>query len=109
MGVTSTDADQVLVRAWFTKHWNGVVVCPVCKTNNWSYSSHVVQMYRFAPDAHVPGTLVYPYLPVYCTTCSHTMFFGTAAMGLQPPSPPYQVGGLAPHPLSFLTPPKVGG
>lgn len=91
-GALTTD-DQALAREWFRLHWKDPVICPVCKSTSWTFGSHVVQMTRFATNAFVQGTTVFPYLPVTCNSCSNTLFFGALPMGITappraPPPPP---------------------
>jgi ribosomal protein S27E len=109
-----TAAEQALAQAWFAKHWQGAVSCPICKSTAWTTASHVVQMPRLAMDAFTPATTTYPYLPVACNTCAHTIFFNAARMGIavlqHPPAPTQNAlspaGGLAPI---APPPPKMVG
>ncbi len=103
-----TPADHDKIKAWFAAHWKDPVACPVCKTSQWTYGGFIVKAIRNAPDALQPGTAAFPYLPVSCNTCAHTMFFAVIPMGLYA-APPVQnalAGVLFPHnPLYPNNPP----
>ena len=103
--LTSSDAEKV--KSWFATHWKGTVICPVCKSNAWTYGSHVVNLPRYAVDAAVPGTLTFPHLPVVCNTCANTLFFNATNMGLfqQAPPSPVQRSSLANALSSLVSPP----
>lgn len=106
-----TETERTLVREWFARHWNGPVQCAVCKGTEWTFGTHVLRMPREAPDAYAPFTYVFPYLPVNCNTCGHTLFFGAVTMGLfdgapppQPPPPPPSPPQYRPNPLAVFPP-----
>ena len=95
-----TPEDIQKVAAWWQQHWKAPVVCPVCKTSEWSTAAHVVNVPRHAADAYAPNAVTYPQIAVGCNACGHTMFFNAVKMGITPmfaeapppgtPSPPAQ-------------------
>jgi hypothetical protein len=74
--------DFVKARRWFDVHWKEPVVCPVCKNSNWRHIEHVVVLARHASDSLIGDSVAYPMIPVYCTTCSHTILFSSVMMGI---------------------------
>lgn len=77
-----TPEDYEKLKAWFATRWKGQVSCPICGTHEWAYGTHVVKMPRHANDGYTPGTMVFPYVPVHCKSCAHTLFFGAAIIGV---------------------------
>jgi hypothetical protein len=53
-------ADNDSIQRWWDQHWKEPVICPVCKTTDWSLSSHFVNIQRFATDANASNTPTYP-------------------------------------------------
>lgn len=77
-----TDADQEKARQWFAIHWKEPVVCPVCRTDNWTVGDHVVQSARWAQNMFAPPA--YPFVMVACNSCHHTLLFNAVPMGIVP-------------------------
>jgi hypothetical protein len=96
--------DFATIQRWWKETWKAPVVCPVCKTREWSVGDHLVNIQRYAVDAAAPNTETYPQIMVSCKKCSHAMFFSAVRMGV---SPPYrkttQVNALA-NPSNPLAP-----
>ncbi len=81
-----TAEDDEAARKWFSDHWKGTVTCPVCKSDAWATAPHVVNIARWAVDAHSPGTASYPMLPV-TSPCGYVMLFNAVVMGITPRGP----------------------
>lgn len=80
-----TQQDNETIARWWTQHWKAPVVCPVCKTAEWSLASHVLVMNRHASDSLSPSGITYPHIAVGCKTCAHIMLFNAVAIGVVPP------------------------
>lgn len=102
-----TPEDKAKVSAHFARHWKGEVPCPVCKNaTSWSTAEHVVQSYRWANNQFAAPT--YPFIPVICTNCGHTMFFNAVVIGVVPlasPPPPLPQGPSEPDVQNAFAPP----
>jgi hypothetical protein len=72
--------------------WVLPVICPVCKHDVWevAFASDMVQRYN-------PGK-VFTFIPVRCTTCTHTIFFNAVALGLFNPDGTPSLEGLGLYP-----------
>jgi hypothetical protein len=68
-GVLSPE-DNAKIQKWWAEHWKAPVVCPVCKTTEWTQASHVVNIQRHAVDANAPYSLSYP--PVQFEDCTRS-------------------------------------
>jgi hypothetical protein len=77
-----TPDDNAKIRSWWEQHWKDPVVCPVCKTREWTIAPHVVNLQRHALDSLVANTVSYPHIVVTCKTCAHSMFFNSVQMGI---------------------------
>lgn len=97
-----TPEDLAKTKAWFARHWKGPVICPVCKTTEWTQGDHIVQVPRWSSDLLLGQYPTYPVLPVYCNACAHVMYFGAPQMGIAAPATPAQMG-LPPMPNPFKT------
>ena len=76
---------QRLDLRWWGQHWKDPVICPVCKTTDWSLASHLVNVQRFATDANASNTPTYPHIIVTCKFCAHSMFFNAVQIGIAAP------------------------
>jgi hypothetical protein len=85
-GVLSPE-DNAKIQRWWLGHWKNPVVCPVCKTTEWTQAPHVVNIPRHATDAYVTNTISYPHIVVTCQSCAHSMFFNAVQIGVSAPSP----------------------
>lgn len=83
-----TPDDYKKLTDWFATRWHGTVACHVCNATEWAYGSHVVKLPRHAGDSYMPGTSVFPYIPVHCKNCGHTMLFGAVIVGIVEPNNP---------------------
>jgi hypothetical protein len=115
--LTPTDNDTI--QRWWDQHWKAPVICPVCKTTDWTIAPHVVNFQRHADDASVPNTTSYPHIVVTCKNCAHSMLFNAVQIGVSPSrsvssltnallgSPMGSLfGALAPEsPFGYLAPP----
>jgi hypothetical protein len=77
-----SQADNDTIKRWWDQHWKEPVICPVCKTSDWSLGPHIVNVQRHAADAGVANTPTYPHILVSCKTCAHTMFFNAVTIGV---------------------------
>jgi hypothetical protein len=77
-----TVQDHQKIQSWWSQHWKSPVVCPVCKTTEWSTANHVVNIHRYAADALAPFTIAYPHIIVGCKNCGHGMFFNAVMIGI---------------------------
>jgi hypothetical protein len=79
-----TPEDHQKIQAWWTtgNHWMGPVICPVCKTTEWSVADHILLLTRHSANGLVSGSIAYPMIGVYCRNCSHTMLFNAVTMGV---------------------------
>ena len=85
--LTPTEIEMVrqkLASLWATY---GSVACPVCRKDNWQIGPAVVA----PPKITTGGVLVlygvqFPYVPIMCLVCGHTIFFNGVHLGLFPPS-----------------------
>jgi hypothetical protein len=82
-----TPPDNEKIQNWWNQHWKGPVICPVCKTTEWTVTPHVVNIQRHAIDATVANTVSYPHIIVTCKTCAHSMFFNAVQIGISPQRP----------------------
>jgi hypothetical protein len=85
---TLSSADNEIIQRWWTQHWKEPVVCPVCKTTEWTTAPHVVNFLRHAVDAAVNNTVSYPHIVVTCQSCAHSMFFNAVQIGVSPARQP---------------------
>jgi predicted nucleic-acid-binding Zn-ribbon protein len=81
---TLNPEDNAKIQKWWSGHWKGTVVCPVCKTTEWTQAPHVVNIQRHAVDANAPSTISYPHIVVTCKSCAHSMFFNAVQIGVSP-------------------------
>jgi hypothetical protein len=70
-------------------------ICPVCKTTDWSLTSHLVNVQRFATDANASNTPTYPHIIVTCKFCAHSMFFNAVQIGIAAPPARQPTAGAA--------------
>jgi len=77
--------DNDSIQRWWGQHWKDPVICPVCKTTDWSLASHLVNVQRFATDANASNTPTYPHIIVTCKFCAHSMFFNAVQIGIAAP------------------------
>jgi hypothetical protein len=94
-GILSLEDNQKIQR-WWVQQWKAPVVCPVCKTSEWTQAPHVVNIPRHAVDAYVADTINYPHIAVTCNSCAHSMFFNAVQIG---------VSASAPHAATVPAPP----
>jgi hypothetical protein len=78
-------ADNDSIQRWWDQHWKDPVICPVCKTTDWSLSSHLVNIQRFATDANADNTPTYPHIIITCKFCAHSIFFNAMQIGIAAP------------------------
>jgi hypothetical protein len=95
-----TQADNETIKRWWDLHWKAPVTCPVCKTEEWTLGSHVLNFQRHAADATAPGSQTYPHIAVACKTCAHTMFFNAVNVGVAAAWAPPQSQGVVANPFS---------
>lgn len=83
--VNLSEEDQERVVAWIQERWTRSKECPIDGSTQWEVSSVAIA----APVAHVGVGVdlarVYPIVPVTCSTCGYTVFFGGVKVGLFPP------------------------
>src|SRR4029077_4353468 len=77
-------ADNDSIQCWWDQHWKEPVICPVCRTTDWSLSSHLVNTQRFA-DANARNTPTYPHIVIACKFCAHSIFFNAVQIGIAAP------------------------
>jgi hypothetical protein len=77
-------ADNDSIQRWWDRHWKDPVICPVCKTTDWSLSSHLVNI-QFATDANASNTPTYPHIIITCKFCAHSIFFNAVQIGIAAP------------------------
>src|SRR5579863_1200345 len=102
-GVLSPE-DNAKIQRWWSGHWNAPVVCPVCKTTEWTQAPHVVNIQRHAVDANVTNTVSYPHIVVTCQNCAHSMFFNAVQIGVAAPTPQQGLPIPLPPPPIFAPP-----
>jgi hypothetical protein len=78
-------ADNDSIQRWWDQHWKEPVICPVCKTTDWSLSSHLVNIQRFATDTNASNTPTYPHIIITCKFCAHSIFFNAVQIGIAVP------------------------
>ncbi len=96
-----TQADYATISRWWEARWKGPVICPICKTAEWSTASHVVVHHRLGANWAADGTAAYPMILVSCNNCAHTLSFSAVSMGV---SAPYDVS--QDQSMIALPPPK---
>jgi hypothetical protein len=77
--------DNDSIQRWWDQHWKDPVICAVCKTTDWSLTSHLVNVQRFATDANASNPPTYPHIIVTCKLCAHSMFFNALQIGIAAP------------------------
>lgn len=80
-----TAEDTAKVAKWWTGRWKSPVVCPVCKTSDWTLAPHLVGLHRLAVDPLSETGEVYHMILVGCRNCAHTMTFNAVQVGLSEP------------------------
>ena len=80
-----TEADDQKLKDWWTKHWKPPVICPVCKSDKWTTTAHVIQMNRQAPNALFSPGITYPHILVTSDPCGYAMLFNATMLGLYEP------------------------
>jgi hypothetical protein len=88
-------ADNDSIQRWWGQHWKDPVICPVCKTTDWSLTSHLVNVQRFATDANASNAPTYPHIIVTCKFCAHSMFFNAVQIGIAAPPARQPTAGAA--------------
>jgi hypothetical protein len=70
------------VKAFVDEKWQGSVVCPICKTTQWSIYAQLVNAPVWKKDT------VLPMVRIYCNNCSYSMFLSAVTAKALPPDPP---------------------
>ena len=86
-------ADNDSIQRWWDQHWKEPVICPVCKTTDWSLSSHLV---RSATGANLSDTPTYPHIIISCKFCAHSIFFNAVQIGIVAPPARQRASDLVP-------------
>jgi hypothetical protein len=79
-----TEADNDLIGRWWSQHSKDSVICPVCNTDGWKVTGHLVNIQTHAADA-TAGNTAYPHIIVTCKFCAHSMFFNAVQIGIAVP------------------------
>jgi hypothetical protein len=74
--------DNDSIQRWWDLRWQDPVICPVCKRTDWSLTSHLVNVQRFATDANASNAPAYPHIIITCKFCAHSMFFNAVQIGI---------------------------
>ena len=78
-------ADNDSIQRWWDLRWQDPVICPVCKKTDWSLTSHLVNVQRFATDADASNAPICPHIIITCKFCAHSMFFNAVQIGVAAP------------------------
>lgn len=79
--MTQQELDRA--NAWFEQHWHGRIRCPLGH-ETWQIGQYLVELPIFHPG-RVVGDSVLAHVMVSCTTCTYTMLFQAAPMGILMP------------------------
>ena len=77
--------DNDSIQRWWDLRWQDPVICPVCKQTDWSLTSHLVNVQRFATDADASNAPICPHIIITCKFCAHSMFFNAVQIGVVVP------------------------
>ena len=77
--------DNDSIQRWWDLRWQDPVICPVCKKSDWSLTSHLVNVQRFATDADASNAPICPHIIITCKFCAHSMFFNAVQIGVAAP------------------------
>ena len=77
--------DNDSIQRWWDLRWQDPVICPVCKKTDWSLTSHLVNVQRFATDADASNAPICPHIIITCKFCAHSMFFNAVQIGVAAP------------------------
>lgn len=84
--VELSNEQKKLAQDWINKKWTASKTCPICATNGWVISDHVVQPVTHSPVGRMQLTTgpAYPAVLLICKTCGYTRAFNAVMMGLFP-------------------------
>ena len=74
--------DNDSIQRWWDLRWQDPVICPVCKKTDWSLTSHLVNVQRFATNADASDAPICPHIIITCKFCAHSMFFNAVQIGI---------------------------
>ena len=77
--------DNDSIQRWWDLRWQDPVICPVCKKSDWSLTSHLVNVQRFATNADASNAPICPHIIITCKFCAHSMFFNAVQIGVAAP------------------------
>ena len=77
--------DNDSIQRWWDLRWQDPVICPVCKKTDWSLTSHLVNVQRFATNADASNAPICPHIIITCKFCAHSMFFNAVQIGVAAP------------------------
>jgi len=77
--------DNDSIQRWWDLRWQDPVICPVCKKTDWSLTSHLVNVQRFATNADASNAPICPHIIITCKFCAHSMFFNAVQIGVAVP------------------------
>lgn len=79
-----SDVNFKKINEHIAKKWQAPVACPVCKQNNWSVSSEILELREFHGGSMVIGrsSAVVPIVPVTCSNCGNTVLFNPLVAGI---------------------------
>jgi hypothetical protein len=76
------ELDQEKARRKFAEFWKEPVICPVCKTDDWTFGEQLVHLFHLSElESDTIWTITA--IPVFCTTCGYIMQFNAKKLGLE--------------------------
>jgi len=69
------------VRQKFAELWQDPVICPVCKTDDWTFGENITHLFHLS-DLPKPVIEAYPVIHVVCKKCGYLMLFDATLLHL---------------------------
>jgi len=73
--------DEQKARRKFAELWEGPVICPACKTDDWVFGQNLSHLFHLS-DLLNPTIEAYPIAHIVCKRCGYLMLFDAARLHL---------------------------
>lgn len=75
------------LKNWISERWKkDGGTCPICSSNDWSVSKHLVAAPLVSPGGRITigGGPAYPAAQITCGVCGYIIYFNAVIIGLMP-------------------------
>jgi hypothetical protein len=81
-----SDEDLKKALAFLESKRRGDIVCPICKSTEWTIGAHIVQPVTVSPGNNglMLGGVGYPQIMLISKECGHTLFINAVVAGIVP-------------------------